>query len=68
MKRVFSFFTGALIGGLVGAIAALLFAPMKGTILRAKLHDYALEISDEVKQAAQVKKEELESKLISLRK
>lgn len=67
MKRVFSFFTGAVLGGLVGAIAALLFAPMKGTILRAKLQDYGLELSEEVKQAARAKKEELESKLADLR-
>jgi gas vesicle protein len=68
MKKVFSFFTGVITGGVIGAVVALLFAPMKGTILRARLHDYAVEVSDEVKQAALAKREELESKLANLRK
>jgi len=68
MKKVFGFFAGVITGGVIGAIIALLFTPMKGTILRAKLHDYALEVTDEVKQAALAKREELESKLANLRK
>lgn len=66
MKKFFSFFAGALVGGLIGAVVALMYAPTKGAILRQRIQDYALEVTDEVKQAAVAKKEELESKLAQI--
>lgn len=68
MRRFCSFITGVLIGSLVGSVIALLYAPMKGMILRQKLQDYALEVKDEVKQAAISKREELEAKIAQFRK
>jgi gas vesicle protein len=68
MKKIFSFVSGALVGGLIGAILALLFAPMKGTLLQTKIQAYVLEVSTEARQAALAKKNELEMKLADLRK
>ncbi len=41
MRRVFSFLIGATIGGLIGAVLALLFAPSSGTELRAQISNRA---------------------------
>ena len=39
MRRIFGFFIGATIGGMVGATLALLFAPASGQKLRAQIND-----------------------------
>jgi len=68
MKKFFSFFFGAFLGGMVGATVALLFAPMKGDDLRQKLNEYIVEVKGEVNEAAQQKRIELEEELSQLRK
>ncbi len=67
MKRFFSFFSGALMGGLVGAVVAILLAPYAGDELRAQIRSRAISMQDDVRSAAQTKRAELESQLASLR-
>ena len=67
MRRFFSFLIGAVIGGLVGAIAAILLAPASGNDLRTQLRDRVLQIQEEVKAAAVTRRAELEQQLAALR-
>jgi len=46
------FLFGMLIGGVVGASAALLFAPMEGAETRRKIADTSRSAADKVSQAA----------------
>jgi gas vesicle protein len=46
------FFSGFLIGGLIGAAVALLFAPQSGEETRAMIRDKSIEIKDKVEQTA----------------
>lgn len=51
------FFIGVLVGGALGAAAALLFAPMEGVETRRKIADTSRSAKDKVtKTAANVKK------------
>jgi hypothetical protein len=67
MRRVFSFFIGATIGGLVGATLALLFAPTSGEEIRSKITDRAQVFAIEIRQAANTKRIELQERLEILR-
>lgn len=67
MRRVMSFFSGAVMGGLVGATMALLFTPSSGNALRDQIRDRANRVQDEVKKAAAARREELEQQLNELR-
>ncbi|WP_438349111.1 YtxH domain-containing protein [Paenibacillus sp. FA6] len=49
-----TFFKGALIGGLIGAAAALLFAPKPGNELRGDLNDKLSLVTDKTKEVASV--------------
>ncbi len=66
MKNFFSFFIGVITGSVIGSIVALLFAPMRGDVLRGKIKSYAIEVSEEIQEVALAKKGELESKLAKL--
>jgi len=68
MNRVLSFFTGAVMGGLVGATLALLLTPASGEELRTKMQDQAKQIQAEVKAATESRRVELETQLANLRK
>jgi gas vesicle protein len=68
LKKFFSFFFGAILGGAIGASAALLFAPMKGTELRQKLNEYLIEVKSEVGSAVEERKSELQDQITRLRK
>jgi gas vesicle protein len=68
MRRLASFLTGAIIGGLVGATFALLFAPATGGELQGRLRLRAAEFQKEIWSAAQSKREELQKQLEILRK
>lgn len=68
MKSIFSFITGALVGGLVGATIALLFAPEDGKALQDKMKNTFIELKDEVAHAASSKRVELTDELETLRK
>jgi hypothetical protein len=67
MRRVFGFFIGATIGGLVGAIMALLFAPASGEEMRSQITDRIQIFANEIRQAANSKRIELQERLEILR-
>ena len=67
MNRIFSFLSGAIIGGLIGATVGLLLAPSSGEDLRMQIQDRAQEFQSEVKQAAATRRAEMEQQLASLR-
>lgn len=67
MRRTLGFFIGAIIGGLIGAITALLLAPASGAELRAQISDRAKNIAADVRQAASTKRIELQERLETLR-
>jgi gas vesicle protein len=62
-----SFLTGLILGGLVGAVVALLFAPYSGEELRVQMSDRAIALQEEVKLAAAERRAELEEQLAALR-
>ena len=68
MNRATNFFIGAIVGGLVGAGLALLFAPKSGAELRQEIADYTDQVQTEIRQAAVSKRQELEAQLASLRR
>lgn len=68
MKKLASFLTGVIIGGLVGATFALLFAPSTGGEMQGRIRVAATELKDEVCLAAKNKREELQKQLENLRK
>ncbi|MDH5505601.1 MAG: YtxH domain-containing protein [Anaerolineae bacterium] len=67
MKRLISFFSGAIMGALVGATIAILLAPESGEDLRAQIRQRAEALQDELKEAANVRRGELEKQLANLR-
>jgi gas vesicle protein len=62
-----SFVMGALGGALVGATLAILFAPSSGEDLRREIRSRADRFRDEIRDAAQQRRIELERQLQSLR-
>ena len=60
--RTISFFAGALCGGLVGAVAALLLAPMAGKELKSRVMVEIDHVVGEVRQAAVDKRAELSAR------
>ena len=67
MRKTLSFLIGAVLGGLVGAGTALLFAPESGIEMRAQIRERAKTFSTEIKQAASSKRIELQERLDTLR-
>jgi len=67
MRKTLGFIIGAIVGGLVGATLALLFAPESGNELRAQIRDRAQTFGTEVRQAAATKRIELQERLDTLR-
>lgn len=55
-----SFFSGLLLGGLIGAAAGLLLAPQSGEQTRTLLRDKSLEVREQVKQTAHDTRERAE--------
>ena len=68
MRRLLTFFSGVVFGGLVGAALALLFTPASGEQLRGNIQSRYIELRDEVQQAAESRRIELEEQLRELRK
>lgn len=68
MRRFFSFLSGVLVGGVIGAVVALLFAPASGEELLSDVQDRATTLREEVRSAAQTRRAELERQLADLRK
>jgi hypothetical protein len=67
MRRVFSFFIGTTIGGMIGATMALLFTPSSGAEMRAQITDRSQVFANEIRQAADTKRIELQERLEILR-
>jgi gas vesicle protein len=67
MRRVLSFFIGAVTGGLAGALLALLFTPASGQELRAKISDSAQSFAVDIRQASNTRRIELQDRLEELR-
>jgi len=68
MRRLFTFLTGAIFGGLVGAALALILTPASGEQLRGNIQSRYIELRDEVQQAAETRRVELEEQLRELRR
>jgi len=67
MNRLIGFLVGAVLGGLVGATAAVLLTPASGKDLREQLRERVLTLQDEVRSAAVARRTELEKQLATLR-
>lgn len=66
MKQFGNFIFGVIAGAMVGSIFALLFTPIKGSALRARLGSSIGNVREEVKTAAKLKMDELNQQLASL--
>ena len=67
MRKMFNFMMGLMIGGVVGAMAALLLAPTSGDEIRGQLQEQSIRLRDEVKAVAEARRAELERELNTLR-
>ena len=63
MQKFISFLTGAILGALVGATLALIFAPDSGEGTRANLQGRFSSIQIEVREAASARRAALEEQL-----
>jgi gas vesicle protein len=67
MRRALGFFIGTLIGGIIGAGLALLFAPSAGKELRNQITDRTKGLIAEIRNASDSKRIELQERLETLR-
>ena len=67
MRRFGSFIVGAVCGALIGAAVGVLLAPSSGTELRRSAVDRIIALRDEIRQAYETRKAQLEAELESLR-
>ena len=68
MKKALAFTFGAVLGGILGGLTALLLAPTSGEELRSSIHEQVDQIQIEIKEAGQKKREELEQQFNELTK
>jgi gas vesicle protein len=68
MKSTFSFLAGALSGALVGAVAALLLAPMSGERLQIQAREQFDHVMADARAAAESKRAQLEAQLAALKR
>lgn len=66
MKKAMAFIFGAVLGGVLGGITALLLAPYSGEKLRTVIQKEVDNIQIEIREAAQKKRAELEEQLDEL--
>ena len=67
MKKYWKFLLGAILGGVIGGSLALLFAPNSGEQTRRGIEDYFKNLQNEIQEAGEVKRAELEAQLNQLR-
>lgn len=68
MRSFEKFVLGAFLGGIVGSTLAFLFAPVSGPQLRERVYDSCTNIRNEVKQAAEIRRQELRQDLLARQK
>jgi gas vesicle protein len=67
MRRLISFFIGTVSGALMGAALAILFAPSSGREFRNEIRSRVDRFRDEIQDAAQQRRVDLERQLQALR-
>ncbi len=67
MRKIFGFMLGALTGGVLGAAAALLLTPVSGNKMRGQINSRFQMMQNEILDAKNQKRAELESQLQALR-
>ncbi len=67
MRKIFGFLLGAVTGGVLGAAAALLLTPVNGLELRGQINSRIRMMQNEINDARNQKRAELERELRSLR-
>jgi gas vesicle protein len=67
MKRFSYWVIGLLVGGMVGAATGLLLAPASGKEMRERISGYSRQAVVEVRSAADLKRQELETELAKLK-
>jgi gas vesicle protein len=68
MRRFVSFLAGAICGSLVGAITALLLAPVSGDQLRLRAQSRLGTVRDEIREAYSARVAQLEAELEEFRR
>jgi len=63
MRKAFAFTFGAILGGVIGGLTALLLAPYSGEEFRSSIQKQVDSFQAEIKEAAQKKRAELEEHL-----
>ncbi len=67
MGKISSFIEGMLIGGLIGAVTAILLAPTSGETMRGQIQERTIKLKDDVMAVAEARRAELERELEALR-
>ena len=67
MRKILNFFTGMIMGGLIGASVAILLAPASGEEVRGQLQERSIQLRDDIKTVAVQRRAELERELENLR-
>ena len=67
MSRVFKFLAGAIMGGVLGGLFALLLAPASGTEMRRRVNNSLDNAKNEISRAAAQRRIELEEEIQKLR-
>jgi gas vesicle protein len=67
MRQVFGFMMGVILGAMVGATVALLFAPEPGEVVRTELRSRGESLVADVRHAAESRRIELTNRLETLR-
>lgn len=67
MQKVFNFALGLVLGGLFGGAIGLLLTPVSGDELRMNINEYTRQVRNDVEQAANARRAELERELANMR-
>lgn len=67
MRRMFGFLMGIFVGGLVGAVVALLLAPESGETLRTQLRERGQNFLNDIRHSADARRIELRRRLDTLK-
>jgi len=67
MRRVINFLSGAILGGMIASALVLLFTPSSGSELRNQISELVNKTYEEVRQAGEQRRDELQLELQDLR-